>query len=146
MNDKPTCGLLYLSALRKYAVHSDIEIGRERQRLFAAGFVSGQAEKVYLGACKAAMFRPSEETFESIVTILRDVCQRYGLIFQEIDGELWLSRPENAKTVLEDVRRFEPKSEWSHRVRGKLCGIPEAELDLKFHERQGYMEKCDKIT
>jgi len=53
----PTCGTHYLKLLKVFT-----ELDPERVRYFAAGFVCGQAEKIHLGACPAAMFRPNSAT------------------------------------------------------------------------------------
>ncbi len=54
-------------AINKYAGDDS-----EKIRIFAAGFVSGQAEKVYLGACRAAMFRPSQDRYGMLNVVTED--------------------------------------------------------------------------
>ena len=48
-----SCGVYYREAFLKYG-HNEAT-----RRAFAAGFVHGQAEKVFSGVCCGAMFRPS---------------------------------------------------------------------------------------
>lgn len=135
--NKPTCGPLYLEGVREFC-GGDVAL----QKAFAAGFVSGQAEKVYLGACKAAMFRPSAETRGWLVPIIDSVCDRYDLRKTFIAREIWITRPVNCDLVIAMIA-LEPNSMAWHHMRGELCGIPEEERDLRFHERTGYAEKCD---
>ena len=45
LKPKTTCGTIYRDALFQYT-HGD----PEKVRIFAAGFVHGQGEKIYLGA------------------------------------------------------------------------------------------------
>lgn len=140
---KPTCGPLYLAALKRYARTQSEEL------LFAAGFVYGEAEKIYLGACGAAMFRPSAEMREWLDLIVREAAEHYGLLFRPLNTsrgeELWLLRDQK-----EDVffRRLTTEPEntvpW-HRIRALLCGIPMTECDDHFHERRGFGERCDGI-
>lgn len=137
MSEKQTCGVFYREAFLKYG-----EGNTALERAFAAGFVSGQAEKVHLGACTAAMFRPSEEKRPLIQAILDDVLPRYGLVAQWIGDEVWISRSESCQRV-RGMLDFVVNSEFWHRIRGKLCGVPHEELDLMFHERRGYKERCD---
>lgn len=72
--DKTTCGPMYKAGLSQFAGDDPDKI-----RIFAAGFVSGQCEKVYLGACRAAMFRPSLERSAMLLEVVHDMGQRYGL-------------------------------------------------------------------
>jgi hypothetical protein len=138
MTTNKTCGPFYKEALERYA--GDSPAG---QRAFAAGFVSGQAEKVYLGAAPAAMFRPSGERFDMVADIVADVASRYGLTWHHVGGEIWLCRDMLAVRMLNEMREIERDSAVWHRQRAMLCGIPENEVDVKFHLRRGYGERCD---
>jgi hypothetical protein len=135
----PTCGPLYQDALRTFAGDDP-----ERMRLFAAGFMSGQAEKVYLGACQAAMFRPSAERREMALEILADLARRYGLavVTTAVAGELWLCRPASVADI-ELLALILPDSPGWHIWRGLLCGVPPDEIDVQFHERPGHGQRCD---
>jgi hypothetical protein len=141
---KPTCGPLYLEALTQYT-----DGDPEKVRLFAAGFIHGQAEKVYLGACQAAMFRPSPERLEMVDTLAMDAANRYGLLMTYLPsvGEFWLCRDEAAFiSVSEHMLRMKPNSPGWHHWRAWLCGIPNGEIDPRFHERKGYGESCDVVS
>jgi hypothetical protein len=136
---KPTCGPFYKAALEKYAKTP------EEMHIFAAGFVSGQAEKVYLGACRAAMFRPSQDRHAMLLEIVKDVTERYGLLFVDDVGEkkeIWICRSEWANYVLGLINTPENSELW-HQRRAFLCGIPHKEIDPEFHLREGHGERCD---
>lgn len=141
MNEKKTCGDLYLEALREIPTEPE-------RRAFAHGFVSGQAEKVYLGACQAAMFRPSNETMPWLLPMTRDVCRRYGLecelLGQHCTGlvpEIWIWR--RGGTYGAWLQFPKDSAQW-HVERARACGIPEHEIDLNFHERRSYEQPCDQ--
>ena len=142
---KPTCGPLYLEGINKWGY------GQPGERAYAAGFVTGQAEKVYLGACPAAMFRPSMENQEWLCTIIQDVCDRYslGMHWMAVVGggwsEVWIYRDGHIFHALRRrMEAAEPDSPEYHVIRAALCGIPAAEIDLKFHERRGAGQPCDR--
>lgn len=141
--NKPTCGPLFADSLSAFTDMSDKEV-----RPFLAGHLTGLVEKVYLGACPAAMVRPSPEFRGFVLSALSRLSKIYGLevsVFErpEIADEIWLHRPEYAAAVGElSQLRFE-SPEW-HTNRGLLCGIPLSEIDLEFHKRRGYREPCDK--
>jgi hypothetical protein len=136
---KQTCGPLYKLALDMYAGDDP-----EKMRLFAAGFVSGQAEKVYLGACQAAMFRPSADRAAMINELVKDACERYGLLmWWMLDQEIWLCRDAGTMATVREMAQRTPNSPGWHRLRAMLCGIPVDEIDEKFHERKGAGKRCD---
>lgn len=141
---KPTCGVLYKEMFDLYSQGKF-----ELQRAFAAGFVTGQAEKVYLGVCPAAMFRPSEEHHPWFRPMIEDVANRYGLsifelIIEEYNRhEFWIYKREELRGLLELVKSCEFNGPLYHRRRGILCGVPDREIDMNFHEREGYNERCD---
>jgi|SRR3989304_4911931 len=140
MSKKRTCGPMYLEALLKYAGDDPVNV-----KLFAAGFISGQAEKVYLGACKAAMFRPSDINAPMVREICKDVAQRYGLMLLTYEDEFWLVRNIGARSVLWTAIECETNSADWHVLRGMLCGVPKDEIDPTFHEREGYGQPCDQL-
>lgn len=135
---KKTCGELYLDAL------AEIPTENER-RAFAKGFMSGQAEKVYLGACPAAMFRPSETTFAWLLEDVEEICDRYGLSHHVFNmgtvREIWICRHSFGIGNWYIYQKDSP--EW-HKMRAIACGIPSSEVDYKFHERKGYNQPCDQ--
>ena len=115
-------------------------------RAFLEGWVFGQAEKVYLGACRAAMFRPSPERFDLAWELAGDAARRYGLIRTSLIGEVWLLRNQSAQELLARLRILVPNSLTWHTVRGQLCGVPPEEIDFRFHERPGAGEPCDRVS
>lgn len=135
---KKTCGDLYLEAITK--LETDLE-----RRVFAKGFVSGQAEKVYLGACQAAMFRPSDTTFDFILSDVQEVCERYKLhyfvFYLASIIEIWIYRSGFQIGAWYEFAKDSP--EW-HKCRAIACGIPESEIDVNFHERKSYNQPCDQ--
>lgn len=129
---KPTCGPMYKEAIEKYGT-TDAEA-----HAFAAGFVSGQAEKVYLGACRAAMFRPSQDRLAMILEIVSDVVRRYDLCYIAGVGsknEVWICRRKWARDV-QDLHYIKEDSPAWHEKRAWLCGIPGDEVDVAFHPSQ----------
>ncbi len=70
---KPYCGLLYQQGLLEFTNDE------ATQRAFAAGFVSGQTEKVHSGSCPAAMFCPVSDDHAWFYRMVSDVARRYGL-------------------------------------------------------------------
>lgn len=140
-NKPPTCGPLY-----KAGIESFTGMDPEKIPLFAAGFVSGQAEKIYLKACQAAMFRPSGEHHEMVWRIVLEVAGRYGLFVQKLETsrgvELWLCSSPIVAQSIRNLPRPENSPEW-HEARGMLCGVPRHQIDYEFHERAGYGERCD---
>lgn len=114
---------------------------------FACGFAAGQAEKVYLGACPAAMFRPGLDNFDWYAGQVKKIAKGFGLTHTILDShcpetpyELWIHR--------EGVQigvwlKHEPNSPEWHKLRAEACGIPSDEVDVDYHLRSGYGEKCD---
>ncbi len=115
--------------------------------VFACGFAAGQAEKVYLGACKAAMFRPSSESFEWYQSQVKQIAKLYGLVCTILDShcvetpyEVWIHRD---GVQIGAWLKHEPNSPEWHKLRAEACGIPADEVDVDYHLRSGYGEKCD---
>jgi hypothetical protein len=134
---KTTCGPLYKQALEAFTDRSPKQI-----RLFAAGFVVGQAEKIYLGACRAAMFRPSKEYQEMLWEHTTTAAALYGLAVMMLDDEIWIVKPEWAASI-KSLKDFERNSMAWHKLRARMCGVPEEEIDDQFHLRPGAVERCD---
>lgn len=140
---KPTCGVLYLEALNQFCGTD------EERKAFAAGHVNGQAEKVYLGACSAAMFRPQPENHEWLLLTVQKIAGRYGLRVNcqsyvdrgTVISEIWISR--KGSVIVDEFTRYPVNSPTWHAVRARACGIPADEVDYVFHERRGYAEPCD---
>jgi len=110
---------------------------------FAAGFICGQAEKVFLGSCRAAMFRVSDDRRDKMLGVMYWMMEIYYLKLTEIPGELWLCR--DSETI-EQVRRLTDmiidSPQW-HLHRAWLVGIPTNEVDVKYHELPGHGKRCD---
>lgn len=139
---KERCGVLHNRAMDHFCGDDE-----EKIRLFAPGFILGQAEKVYLGACRAAMFRPEKRHRKLVGDVLFYACQQYDLrqIYLKTTGEYWLFDKEyNAHMemiALMSIRATEwplTDDEWYdyHKERGRLCGIPPWKIDGKYHERE----------
>lgn len=144
MNDeqKKTCGPMYKEALGQYTGFDP-----EKVRIFAAGFIHGEAEKVYLGACQAAMFRPAKEHFSLVLGLAHDAASRYGLNLTTFPTgrpggalEVWIHR----SLPIGLWNEFNENSPAWHITRGLACGVPQNEIDREFHKRAGYGESCDK--
>lgn len=141
-----SCGFYFAQAREWYCGDDE-----EKVQLFAAGFVVGQAEKIYLGACQAAMFRPSAKHYACVSVAVRNAAKTYGLAIQtlrvtaspaEEKTELWLLQPRALElfTVLSLTPIDSP--EW-HVLRGLLCGVPMQDVDYKFHVRWGAKDCAD---
>lgn len=99
----------------------------------AAGFIVGQVEKVYLGACPAAMFAipPRQHLLREFVG--RDMARIYG-IFPVVNpgGDVWVFRNKETYRLLQATEVPGVSFEITHVVRGFLCGIPANEVDPKW--------------
>lgn len=134
MKQPTTCKPLYAAALKEYTGGDP-----EKVRLFAAGFIHGEAEKIYLGACKAAMFRPKSQPYREITSALTaDAAKRYGLLREELsyldEKEFWLLRPSVLRYFTE-LKAMEPNSPAWHVRRAALTGVPPMDIDVTFHTR-----------
>src|ERR1700721_1234405 len=121
MTDKPTCGPLYLEGLDKYTGGDP-----EKIRIYAAAFCAGQAEKVCLGACRAAMFRPSADRFTMLIAVVCDVAKRYGLTVyvrpaynpetKHAGREIWICRSKGLDDIeeLENPKKNSPACTHKH--------------------------------
>lgn len=142
---KPTCGVLCMESINEFC-----KTEAER-KAFAVGHVHGQAEKVYLGACAAAMFRPQPDQFEWLLNAVQRVAARYSLDVETLpyEGdwsgrrEIWISRRGNR--IVGSWLDSEPDSKRWHTMRALACGIPAECIDTEFHTRRGYNEPCDGI-
>lgn len=129
--EKTTCRPLYYKLQELAAGYLTLEAA------FAFGFAAGQAEKIYLGACKAAMFRPKSGGQDLLRTILRDIAPVYGLAYTNIGDEFWLFKMSTSteRAILSLLNIERDSSEW-HMTRAILCGIPFDEIDFEFHKRR----------
>lgn len=137
MDKKYSCGYYYKQALAAYTGGN-----ASYTRQFAAGFVFGQAEKVFLGACQGAIFRPSFEWHDMLLKITEHAAEMYGLVVRVYDSEIYIFRPE-ARPLFEALyETFVDSPQW-HLIRAQLTGVPPRDVDIKFHEREGAKERAD---
>lgn len=119
----------------------------QRRRDATVGFWIGLAEKVGMGACRAAMVRPNLGKNPWATEALSAVANHWGLVvttFKYGDiTELWITRPANAVEVENLLTCAVNSPEW-HTRRGLLCGVPVEEIDPEFHLRPGYGEFIDR--
>jgi len=117
-----TCGHLYADAKR---------IAAQAEDQFSAGFLVGQIEKVYLGACRACMTK-NMGLHAIAEQLVRKVYDGLVVTIVQVPGhsdELWVS----AGTLpFMDIPTDSPRS---HLLRAAWCGIPAEEIDLEFHRR-----------
>ncbi len=148
MDDTKTCGELYLDVLKRFTDMDPAKI-----ELFVPGWVAGQVEMVYSGACAAAMFRPSKEYWGLVVGAICDACVIYGLAWDRLGlagkGELWVLNYDHApdtQSKWQHVRTMLGSQEntptW-HALRGSLCGIRREDIDILYHERPEFGKRCD---
>ena len=137
--DRVTCGVLFRKSLEEATGfgHHDLVI-------FAKGHMCGQAEKVHIGACRGAMFRPSEEHYKWLLAYAGETAENYGLHVVCLDDEIWLARDNPTVETLVRLGETveENSSEW-HEIRAAICGVPQDEVDRTFHLRVGSGEKAD---
>ncbi|KKN78085.1 hypothetical protein LCGC14_0353120 [marine sediment metagenome] len=125
-----TCGPLFQQVFEEATRQSSNNLA-----IFSWGHLCASAEKIWLGACPAAMFRPTDQEGEFAARI-NYVAQVYSLDLMKVDNEYWLFRRQYYQTVKE-MEMAEKNSPIYHGLRGLLCGVPVDELDLAFHERYG---------
>ncbi len=91
---------------------------------FGAGFMLGQVEKVFLGACNAAMFRIVGDKLQ--IKYLEHICKIYSLNVQIMDEEVWVYKHRLRWLIAE---KGTPKY---HMLRAADCGIPTERIDLEW--------------
>ena len=114
----------------------------ENVKIWHRAFATGQAEKIYLGACHGAMFRVGPEWFTACVTIDLEVAKIYLLEFTTINGELWLMDEVGYDLIRKMLECPINSPEW-HLTRAAICGIPTDKIDIFYHHRKGYLNKAD---
>lgn len=145
METEVTCGELHRQCrelFRDLKSYDDI---------FAAGVICGQAEKVYLGACSAAMFRPSVGRYQFCYEAVLRATNIYGLILATLPChyagepcvEVWICRNEQASSAVHSLNGMKMNSEAWHATRAELTGIPAAEWDFEYHLRENHGMRCD---
>ncbi len=119
----PTCGSMYKDALLAVA-----DCAGDR---LSIGFLIGQSEKVFIGACLACMTKDAE-----ICEAAKRIANMYGLEFSLLSPhtanvrspEIWLSR-----TSLRFNSHPVDSSEWNL-LRAAICGVPATEINLNYHK------------
>jgi hypothetical protein len=113
----------------------------EHYKYFCYGFAAGQAEKVYLGVCNAAMFRPAKEQ-DWYLSEIRVIAENFGLQLTVLDSqtpdtpnEIWIHKEPIGAWLAHPMN----SPEW-HRLRAEACGIPN--YDPNYHMREGYGERA----
>ena len=134
-NTSKTCGVYYKEAISHFTGGDP-----EKMFIFDAGNCRGQAEKIFLGACKAMIARPPMDWRSRYLEIAEYFAHMYGLVLTHIGDEVWMSCPENKGEVEKIMMMEENSPEW-HALRGALCGVPSEGIDLVFHLREGYGER-----
>lgn len=152
VEEKTTCGPLFNQCLTQ--IH-DAWLGScfptDSSGLIVAGHALGQAEKIHLGACSAAMFRPSTPILRGwilqVCAILSGVYSLEISVFEreEIADEIWIHTPES-RHLISRLAHIEYNSQEWHTLRGKLCGVPPSQIDCEFHLRKGFGEPCDTVS
>lgn len=138
---KPTCRPRYTAAWTEIA-DKFRDVDQRDFAMFAAGFVVGQTEKVFLGACRAAMFRPAREDRWLILDTLESIREIYNIDWQGVgEDEIWIFRAHDSETCddicdMNSSHIARDSASW-HLLRADLCGVPTREVDVNFHERFG---------
>ena len=108
---------------------------------FIRGYITGQAEKVFLGACPAAVFTADNDSNidrQTLLLIIIDIAKRYQLSMHTFSDQIWICRDMFVWCKINDLYNSSTitinSPEW-HRIRAELCGIPEDEIDEKYHEQ-----------
>lgn len=137
---KTTCAPLFLKLLDLTLKDKAAGLIPDDTAFFGRAFQVGQAEKVYLGSCLAAMSRPGPEYFDCMLLGAMHIADVYGLANgvthkKGYDDEIWVFR-ESASALWERMAMTEVDTPLYHRLRAGLCGVPDAEVDLAFHLRK----------
>lgn len=155
-SEQKTCGEFYLETVREFC-QTDAD-----RMAFTAGAIYGQAEKVFLGACPAAMFRTQETNFSAVLDIVHRICQRFELQQRVINyswpskpgddcfpaehsaREIWIFKPNESRKFAKWLE-YPPNSVLWHCHRADDCGIPNSMVDPFFHQRKGFNKIADEI-
>lgn len=141
------CGKLYTQMMTGLISHNLFkkESGLERDFSFlAAGFITGQAEKVYLGSSEAFMIRPSNEWLDWTKEITNLICKNYSIFSLHLEslGEIWGFKHFSVSLTLQFmVEKLELNSPEFHELRARLCGIKE--INREYHKSEGFGERCE---
>ena len=141
----PTLGELHL---RAWAIIDDYAFKSDWQT-FTGGFIAGQMEKIFSGACEACMFAPDEMDFDWCYELVSCISNNvYGLAVHVLQcsnrREIWATDPAIGSGFLRELESMvKSKDEncphW-HLLRGNLCGIPSRRIDPNYHLRYDLKE------
>jgi hypothetical protein len=114
---------------------------------FSLGTMVGQAEKVFLGAARVCIIRPAREWHAWARCAMDMICGHYGLVVLEYAPleELWGVHADWV-ALAEHCHTLPYPSAESHRLRGRLCGIPEAQIDGAYHQRATHGARWEPET
>jgi hypothetical protein len=122
MAKKKRCNDFYHIIMKQFAD------GETDRRLLSIGWMGGLAEKVYMGACRAAMVAPLRIDESWTCHAARFICETYGLhIFvkhRTSRTEIWFCRDTKTQYALDayiDDNQF----------RATICGLDMALYDPK---------------
>ena len=134
-----TCGDLF----REFHNGDDPDIN------FLQGFIYGQAEKIYLGVCPAAMFHTDWQH----VTVMAEVIAKHFVLeartlkyYDPVQGprvEIWIINPFYIE-MYNTLSYLEIGGTMWHTIRGLLCGIPVDRIDACYSER--YRRESDHTS
>lgn len=129
MNPHVSCTTLLEAARSAARSH----LGLDSDLNFYAGFIIGQAEKVYLGTCPAAVFRIQTEPGMWMVFISH-ISSIYKLGTYWNGFEVWIyqqNEPQIVELILSQARLAdEGNASAAHAIRAALCGIPPHRVEL----------------
>lgn len=95
------------------------------------GFLIGQAEKVYLGACDGCMTK--DVALKDAALLIASVYGLHSVVIEPPgavnSAELWIYRP-----PLRFVEFLLDSPEWNLQ-RAAMCGVPAHKIDLHFHQQ-----------
>lgn len=144
MNVKLNCTSLYNRVVK--TIEDDIEksgsIEEIIRRASSMGFFAGLCEKVCLGACPSAMIKPDNDDLRDWAgPIIANIAGTYDLkvhfhsLFSEKRTEIWVARNEGIMDEIKKMLKLERNTPAYHNTRAWLIGIPDSEIDHKYHER-----------
>lgn len=114
-----------------YSIIDKLGISKRDMRPYAAGFVTGLAEKVHIGACAAAMVKPSIVDSYWLLPTCKDIARTYKLRLFVLPRtkviEVWFCRDKQTVEKLKDAECMDLRG--ANRARALLCGFPYASIN-----------------
>lgn len=115
------CAVHWLSLYEKF--------GKENVKVWAAAFVTGNAEKVAMGACRGAMSAPAKADADWFRETHKTIAEEYGLQRYEYARvnrrEFWLLRDEKALALLK-------RGINDNVTRAYICGLDPDLIDVDY--------------